>query len=221
MNRIISILFLIAMLVAFSYVPVFAQADGEDGGDPEPGWQISAGGFQGVSTDGESITIADVIVDNPDGDVPVLFGFFPTKAWYRHIQTDDNAMDLTRFDYALGSSDDFSLAFFNDGHDSATGIRYTGKHWNVPLLDSIDVTAMIREGGKYLAIADFNYEFLDGYGIEGHGYLYLDESFDKEKLRGEVLAWHNMIPDGSIRLKAGYVKYFDEDMIVVGAWGTF
>ena len=184
-------------------------------------WYVSVGGATGVTIDGEQYSILDAIVETPP-DAPPFFQLLPSKSWHRYVVTPaGNEINITRFEYPLGDSNNFFGAAYRDADDVGIGVTYVPEHWGQDWLDGISFSGFIREGGKYMFAADSDYPVASGYGINAHlmyyfgDSTYIDEDGDPyphpDRLNGTIGFYHNFVPDGSLRGEVGYAMWTSID----------
>ena len=188
-------------------------------------WQIKAGAVQGITANGETYGRITTILENPSGDA--LWELAPDGALYELVYVNDGVefFNQARLWYDLGSSDNFraSALYLNRPHEnSGVGFVYNPSHWNHGLdwLYDFDVSAWVMEGGGYTLAFDGNYEFSLGYGLEAHMLAGLKQGFEREYIDGRISLWHNLEPDGSLFMEAGYEDRADTGYFFVGVGGN-
>lgn len=114
---------------------------------------------------------------------------------------------------------------YNYNSDWYWGFRYKPNHWNVEALTKVELSAWMAENSFALG-ADLDWEFQPGYGLEIHG-IYLSNyeqktgdngSYEVDRLIGDVLFWHNVYPEGHLRIKAGYSNWTGSGTWLIGLW---
>lgn len=188
--------------------------------ESENNWHVSVGGATGVTMDGGQYSIMDAIVETPQ-DAPDWFKVLPTKAWHRYVVTPNgNEINISRFEYKLGVSNNFFGAAYRDSDDVAIGVSYVPEHWNIDWLNNFTFSGFIKEGGEYILGLDSDYVIADGYGINTHVLLHLDNDLNKDKFDGNVGFYHNFVEDGSLRGELGYASWVDENFVYFIVKGT-
>ena len=193
-------------------------------------WKFSIGAVTGMTTDQEGYYRASMVVDSPDG--PAFFEMLmPDTVWYEVVRInikdmcdedgnpiEDEIVNMARFKYYLGGSDNFAGLIIQDDDDTSIGFNYDPSHWS-EALGWFDVSLLSREGRQWLACFDAFTDFTAGYGIEAHVLYYLDQDFKRQKIDGRVNAWHNLYPDGRLWLEAGYENRIDKGFWYFGIGG--
>lgn len=172
-------------------------------------WHFKAGTKYGKSltSDMHDYTVIDATLESPDGAL-LLDYFIPDTAWIRYVNVYGEELTITRVNYTLGVSTAFKGEFIDYNGKSGWGIRYSPEHWarDSALLQAFDVALFKMEGGhSYGAVVDFMYEFDPGYGIEGNVYsIGYRDNWDTAL---DVAFWHNLYPEGNLRIYAGYADW--------------